>query len=47
MVWFIVRYSNGAVHPDEVMCWPLSKLRSAHKHLGFWLTTENKNSKGS
>lgn len=46
MAWFIVRYSNGAVHPDEVMRWPLSKVRSAGTHLNHWLKTENKNSKG-
>lgn len=47
MVWFVVRYSHGAVHPFEVKRWSLSELRSAAKHLGFWLTTENKNSKAT
>lgn len=46
-VWFVVRYSNGALHPSEVERWPLSRLRKVVKHLGFWLDTENKNSKSS
>lgn len=47
MVWFVVRYSNGAVHPFEVMKWPLSQLRKAQKHISFWMKTENKNSKAT
>lgn len=46
-VWFVVRYSNGAVHPFEVERWPLSRLRRASKHLSFWISTENKNSKAT
>jgi hypothetical protein len=42
-VWFIVRYSNGAVGPDEVSSWPLSKFYAAVKHLGFWLDRESTN----
>jgi hypothetical protein len=45
MVWFVVRYSCGAVHPGEVERWSLPRLREAHNHLNFWLKTENKNSK--
>ncbi len=42
-LWFIVRYSNGAVTPDEVAGWPLSKMMAGVKHLGFWLDRENAN----
>jgi len=45
-IWFIVRYSNGAVHPDEVQHWPRSKFLAALHHISFWLDQENKNSKG-
>jgi hypothetical protein len=44
-VWFIVRYSNGAVGPDEVSSWPISKMMAGVKHLGYWLDRENANSK--
>lgn len=44
-IWFVVRYSNGAVHPDEVSHWPLSKLAGAVMGLGKWLDNENKNSR--
>lgn len=42
-VWFVVRYSNGAVHPRDVARWPISELLAAVKHLGHWLDVENAN----
>jgi len=41
----VCKYGNPGVSIDEVMTWPISKLRLACSDVGFWLDMEKKNSK--
>ncbi len=43
--WYVCKYGNPGVSIDEVMTWPISKLRLACSDVGFWLDMEKKNSK--
>ena len=43
--WFVCRYGKSGDKIDEIMDWPLSKLRLAVSDISFWLTQEDKNSK--
>jgi hypothetical protein len=42
-LWFIVRYSNGAVHPDEVDHWTIKRIHTEIEFIKYWLIRENKN----
>lgn len=44
--WYIVKNGNPGVSIDEVMRWPLSRLRRALSDINFLIEHENKNAKG-
>lgn len=44
MIWFVIRYSNGAYQEHELEIWSCKRLTAAARRLKYWFDMETKNS---